>query len=146
MNFSRRLMRGSCAYTHGNYSVPVALATPWRPATTLLDAQFTLSQGNNGGALGIAKPEPMFGVTPQVLKAHGLTDPFVEALKTWNEVSALLTDKQREQINLTFSTSCPGSIPRIKRGRGTSCSNPPPRRPSTPPVTPPSSLSVTRLC
>ena len=103
LNSSRRLMRGSCAYTHGNYSVPVTLATPSRPATTLLDAQFTLSQGNYGGALGISKPEPMFGVTPQVLKAHGLTDQFVEALRTWDEVSALLTDKQREQINATFS-------------------------------------------
>ncbi|MEI6193138.1 MAG: hypothetical protein WCS42_02290 [Verrucomicrobiota bacterium] len=103
LNSSRRLMRGSCAYTHGNYSVPVTLATPSRPATTLLDAQFMLSQGNYGGALGISKPEPMFGVTPQVLKTHGLTDQFVDALKTWNEVSALLTDKQREQINATFS-------------------------------------------
>jgi len=103
LNSSRRLMRGSCAYTHGNYSVPVTLATPSRPATTLLDAQFMLSQGNYGGALGISKPEPMFGVTPQVLKTHGLTDQFVEALKTWNEVSALLTDEQREQINATFS-------------------------------------------
>lgn len=103
LNSSRRLMRGSCAYTHGNYSVPVTLATPSRPATTLLDAQFMLSQGNYGGALGISKPEPMFGITPQVLKTHGLTDQFVEALKTWNEVSALLTDKQREQMNSTFS-------------------------------------------
>ncbi len=103
LNSSRRLMLGSCAYTHGNYSVPVTLATPSRPATTLLDAHFMLSQGNYGGALGISKPEPMFGITPQVLKAHGLTDQFVEALKSWNEVSALLTDEQREQINATFS-------------------------------------------
>ena len=28
LNSSRRLMRGSCAYSHGNYSVPVTLATP----------------------------------------------------------------------------------------------------------------------
>jgi hypothetical protein len=95
LNSSQRLMRGSCSYTHGNYSVPVTLATPSRPATTLLDAHFSLSQGNYGGALGIEKPEPMFGVTPQVLKAHGLTDQFVEALKTWKEVCTLLTDEQR---------------------------------------------------
>ncbi len=105
LNSSRRLVRGSCAYSHGNYSVPVTLATPSRPATTLLDAHFTLSQGNLGGALGICKPEPMFGVTPQVLKAHGLTGQFLDALAAWNEVSTLLADAQRERINATFSRS-----------------------------------------
>ena len=103
LNSSRRLMRGSCSYSHGNYSVPVTLATPSRPATTLLDAHFTLSQGNLGGALGICKPEPMFGVTPQVLKAHGLTGQFLEALAAWKEVNTLLTDEQRERINSTFA-------------------------------------------
>ncbi|MBE3095636.1 MAG: hypothetical protein IMZ44_00730 [Planctomycetes bacterium] len=79
------------------------LATPSRPATTLLDAHFTLSQGNLGGALGICKPEPMFGVTPLVLKAHGLTGQFLEALATWKEVSTLLTDPQCERINAFFT-------------------------------------------
>ncbi len=103
LNSSRRLMRGSCAYSHGNYSVPVTLATASRPATMLLDAHFTLSQGNLGGALGICKPEPMFGVTPQVLKAHGLTDQFLEALATWKDVCARLTDEQRQRLNATFT-------------------------------------------
>ena len=103
LNSSRRLMSGSCAYSHGNYSVPVVLATPLRPATTLLDAHFTLSQGNLGGALGICKPEPMFGVTPQVLRAHGLTGQFLEALAAWKDVSTMLTDAQRARINASFS-------------------------------------------
>ena len=103
LNSSRRLMLGSCAYTHGNYSVPVTLATPSRPATTLLDAHFMLSQGNYGGALGISKPEPMFGVTPQTLKAHGLTDQFLEALNNWREICNLLTDEQRKHLNDTFA-------------------------------------------
>ncbi len=103
LNSSQRLMRGSCAYTHGNYCVPVTLATPSRPATTLLDAHFMLSQGNYGGALGISKPEPMFGVTPQVLKAHGLTGQFVEALNNWREIDALLNEQQRKNINDTFA-------------------------------------------
>jgi hypothetical protein len=101
-------MRGSCAYSHGNYSVPVTLATASRPATTLLDAHFTLSQGNLGGALGICKPEPMFGVTPHVLKAHGLTDPFLEALATWNEVCARLTDEQRQRLEVSWASSAWG--------------------------------------
>jgi len=103
LNSSRRLMLGSCAYTHGNYSVPVTLATPSRPATTLLDAHFMLSQGNYGGALGISKPEPMFGVTPQTLKAHGLTDQFLEALNNWREICNLLTDEQRKRLNDSFA-------------------------------------------
>ena len=103
-------MRGSCAYSHGNYSVPVTLATPSRPATTLLDAHFTLSQGNLGGALGICKPEPMFGVTPQVLQAHGLTGQFLEALATWKEVSTLLTDEQRQRLNATFTRPQGGAV------------------------------------
>ncbi len=103
LNSSQRLMRGSCAYTHGNYSVPVTLATPSRPATTLLDAHFMLSQGNYGGALGISKPEPMFGVTPQTLKAHGLTDQFLEALNNWREIDTLLNEPQRKNINDTFA-------------------------------------------
>ena len=103
LNSSKRLMRGSCAYTHGNYSVPVTLYTVSRPATTWLDAQFTLSQGHYGGALGICKPEPMFGVTPEVLKTHGLTEPLIEALKTWREIDALLTEDQHQQINQLFT-------------------------------------------
>ena len=103
LNSSQRLMRGSCAYSHGNYSVPFALATPSRLATTLLDAHFTLSQGNLGGALGISKPEPMFGVTPHMFRAHGLTEPFLEALAIWKEVCARLTDDQRQLINATFT-------------------------------------------
>lgn len=104
LNSSRKLMRGCCAYSHGNYSVPVALATPSRPATSLLDAHFTLAQGNLGGALGISKPEPMFGVTPQTLKAHGLTETFLDALAVWKSVDAMLTDEQRAQINATFAS------------------------------------------
>lgn len=103
LNSSQRLMRGSCKYTHGNYIVPMVLASPSRSASTLLDAHFFLSQGNLGGALGIAKPEPMFGVTPEMLKAHGLTDAFVGTLATWKEVCARLTTEQRAQINSTFA-------------------------------------------
>ena len=103
LNSSKRLMQGSCAYTHGNYGVSIVIASPSRPASTLLDAHFFLSQGNLGGALGIAKPEPMFGVTPVMLKAHGLTGEFVAALAAWKEVCVRLTPGQRTQINSTFA-------------------------------------------
>lgn len=103
LNSTKRLMQGSCAYTHGNYVVPIVLASPSRPASTLLDAHFFLSQGNLGGALGIAKPEPMFGVTPAMFKAHGMTSEFLDALAIWKEVSARLTPQQRAQINSTFA-------------------------------------------
>ncbi len=103
LNSTKRLMQGSCAYTHGNYVVPIVLASPSRPASTLLDAHFFLSQGNLGGALGIAKPEPMFGVTPAMLEAHGLTGQFLDALATWKEVCSRLTPEQRAQINSPFA-------------------------------------------
>ncbi len=103
LNSTQRLMQGNCDYTHGNYIIPIALACPSRPASTLFDAHFFLSQGNLGGALGIAKPEPMFGVTPTMLKAHGLTEDFLVTLATWKEVSARLTPDQRARINSTFA-------------------------------------------
>ncbi len=103
LNSSQRLMQGSCAYTHGNYIVPIVPASPSRPASTLLDAHFFLSQGSPGGALGIGKPEPMFGVTPAMLKSHGLTGAFVDTLAAWKEVCIRLTPEQRAQLNSTFA-------------------------------------------
>jgi hypothetical protein len=102
-NASKRLTRGSCRYTHGNYIVPIVLSSASRPASTLLDAHFFLAQGNLGGALGIARPEPMFGVTPSMLKDHGLTQGFVDTLGIWSQVCARLTPEQRAKINSTFA-------------------------------------------
>lgn len=103
LNSTQRVLRGTCRFTHGNWSAPVELASPSRVASTLLDANFVLSQGNLGGAMGICKPEPMFAVSDRSLKAHGLTDRLIETLLDWKAVAGLLTDAQRAQIDASFA-------------------------------------------
>lgn len=102
LNSTRKLLLGTCPFTHGNWSAPVELASPSRVASTLLDADFVLSQGHPGGAMGICKPEPMFAVSDRSLKAHGLTNPLIETLLDWKAVSRLLTDEQHAKIDATF--------------------------------------------
>ncbi len=102
LNSTRKLMEGHCSYTHGSYSVPFALDSNSRPAVNKLDTHYTLSQGYKGGALGIAKPEPMFGVRPKDLKAHGQIDDLVDILCNWREVAANLTDEQRKVVESSF--------------------------------------------
>jgi len=102
LNSTRKLMEGHCSYTHGSYSVPFALDSNSRPAVNKLDTHYTLSQGYKGGALGIAKPEPMFGVRPKDLNAHGQMDHLVDILCNWREVAANLTDEQRKVVEDSF--------------------------------------------
>ena len=102
LNSTRKLMEGHCSYTHGSYSVPYALDSNSRPAVNKLDTHYTLSQGYKGGALGLAKPEPMFGVRPKDLEAHGQIDDLLQILRNWREVAANLTDEQRKRIEASF--------------------------------------------
>jgi len=102
LNSSKRLMAGACAYSHGNWTVPIALDQPGRPASNLLEAHFVLSQGHLGGALGLAKPEPMFGVGVEQLARHGQTEDFLEALRTWTEVNRRLTPEQHRTLAASF--------------------------------------------
>jgi len=91
---TQHVLRGSCRFTHGNWLVPFQIDSASRPAPPLLDASFFLSQGHWGGAMGLSKPEPMFGITVDMLNAHGLTDRFLETLHAWKAACRLLTDEQ----------------------------------------------------
>lgn len=102
LNSTERVLRGRCPFTHGNWSAPVELASPSRVASTVLDANFVLSQGHLGGAMGLCKPEPMFAISDRSLKTHGLTEPLIETLLNWKAVSHLLTDEQRAKIDASF--------------------------------------------
>ncbi|MFM7240666.1 MAG: hypothetical protein ACKO3A_00925, partial [Opitutia bacterium] len=102
LNSSKRLMAGACAYSHGNWNVPVALDQASRPASNLLEAHFVLSQGHLGGALGLAKPEPMFGLGVDQLARHGQAEDFLAALRTWTEVNRRLTPEQHRTIAASF--------------------------------------------
>ncbi len=113
-NGTRRLLRGSCPFTHGNWSAPVQLASPSRVASTLLDANFVLSQGHRGGALGLCKPEPMFAVSDRTLRAHGLRDALIETLLNWKDISARLTEDQHAQLDATFGRPA-GGMPERSR-------------------------------
>ncbi len=110
-NSTRRLMRGNCKFTHGNWSAPVQLASPSRPASTLLDAHFVLSQGHLGGALGLCKPEPMFAVSDKTLRAHGLAEPLIQTLLDWKDLSTLLAEDQRAVIDAGFSKPSGDGMP-----------------------------------
>lgn len=113
-NSSQRLLRGTCRFTHGNWSAPVQLASPSRAASTLLDANFVLSQGHRGGAMGLCKPEPMFAVSDRALRAHGLHDALIETLLNWKDVSARLTEAQHAQLEATFGRPA-GGMPERSR-------------------------------
>ena len=67
-----------------------------RPATSLLDANFEMQAGLAKGArrFVILKPEPMFGVSEETLRTHGLVGPMMAAFRNWKCASGRLTDAQ----------------------------------------------------
>lgn len=75
-----------------------------RPATSLLDAWFELSSLAAKGVrrFQILKPEPMFGVTSEILATHGLVKELFEAFSLWREVEPLLTNEQWQTLRTTL--------------------------------------------
>lgn len=67
-----------------------------RPATSILDAWFELSSLVAKGVrrFQILKPEPMFGVSQEILATHGLAEEMFEAFNLWREVVPLMTEEQ----------------------------------------------------
>lgn len=66
-----------------------------RPATSALDAGFELSALVAKGVrrFQILKPEPMFGVSTNILATHGLRDELFEAFNLWRAVTPLLSEE-----------------------------------------------------
>ena len=75
-----------------------------RPATSLLDAWFELSSLAAKGVrrFQILKPEPMFGVSSEILATHGLVKELFEAFSLWREVVPLLTNEQWQMLRTTL--------------------------------------------
>jgi hypothetical protein len=75
-----------------------------RPATSLLDAWFELSSLAAKGVrrFQILKPEPMFGVTSEILARHGLANELFEAFSLWREVTPFLTNEQWQTLRTTL--------------------------------------------
>jgi hypothetical protein len=75
-----------------------------RPATSMLDAWFELSSLAAKGVrrFQILKPEPMFGVSTDILATHGLVEEMFDAFALWREVTPLLTADQWKAMHATL--------------------------------------------
>ena len=75
-----------------------------RPATSLLDAWFELSSLAAKGVrrFQILKPEPMFGVSTEILAGHGLVEEMFGAFSLWREVTPLLSADQWKALRGTL--------------------------------------------
>lgn len=114
LNSTKKLMGGFRFNVHSSHRAPLFVDSPSRPATSLLETHFELSQGAmaQSCAFGMSKPEPMFGLTVNELKTHGLSDRIAENVKNWKLASQYMTSQQKEQIQKSFKpaiTRFPGS-------------------------------------
>ncbi len=75
-----------------------------RPATSMLDAWFELSSLAAKGVrrFQILKPEPMFGVSSEILGTHGLVEEMFDAFTLWREVTPLLSVNQWKALRDTL--------------------------------------------
>jgi hypothetical protein len=75
-----------------------------RPATSMLDAWFELSSLAAKGVrrFQILKPEPMFGVSNEILATHGLVEEMFDAFTLWREVTPLLSADQWKALRDTL--------------------------------------------
>jgi len=74
-----------------------------RPATSMLDANFELQAGVARGTrrFQIVKPEPMFGVSAETLRTHGLVEPMMAAFRNWKQAAQTMTDAQLAELAKT---------------------------------------------
>jgi hypothetical protein len=120
LNAVKRMMSGDDFAATGSYGLPYILdGQGGRPASSLLDAHFTMSLGAiaaNGGIpnLGLQKPMPQdgeFGISAAMFRAHGLTPRFFDILKSWRAAASRLTPAQLEQMKQTFIPHVSGNHP-----------------------------------
>jgi hypothetical protein len=76
-----------------------------RPASSILDAWFELSSLIAKGVrrFQILKPEPMFGVSAEILATHGLVEEMFGAFHLWRETLALMSDDQLQAMRRTLT-------------------------------------------
>jgi hypothetical protein len=80
--------------------IPLTIARSGRPATSPYEMFSLVGQPMAAGvqSIGIYKPEPMFGVSSEILKNHGLASYAARTLLAWKKVAPLLNDDQRKTI------------------------------------------------
>jgi hypothetical protein len=94
----------------GSGTAALALERDSRLATSPIENHFTMALGaviNTPGYV-FEKPEPMFGVFPNVIHDHGLAPVIAEQFMVWREVAPKLTPELRKQISETYKKT-PGS-------------------------------------
>ena len=100
LNSTQRLVSGiDSRERNEKVRAVIMLAHPSREATSLDDANFTMSQGaaQRACAFDVGSFD-VKGVPLTVLKTHGMTDKILKTVKNWKTVNRHLTVKQREQI------------------------------------------------
>jgi hypothetical protein len=75
-----------------------------RLATSPIENHFTLARGAtaDGLSFAIGKPEPMFGISPEMIQGHGLAPLIAEQFMTWRHVAAGLSPEQRKLISSSY--------------------------------------------
>ena len=75
-----------------------------RLATSPIENHFTLARGvaADGLPFAIGKPEPMFGISPEMIQGHGLAGLLAEQFMTWRHVAAGLSPEQRKVIASSY--------------------------------------------
>lgn len=88
----------------------LALQRDSRLATSPIENHFTMALGATVNTPGyvFGKPEPMFGLFPNVIRDHGLAPLIAEQFTVWREIAPKLTPKLRKQISETYK-EIPGS-------------------------------------
>ena len=103
---------------HGGPSgiAALALERDSRLATSPIENHFSMALGAVANTPGfvLGKPEPMFGIFPNVIHDHGLTDLITEQFAAWREIKSKLTPELRKKIGDNYSFR-PGSAHRTAR-------------------------------
>ncbi|MEI8310183.1 MAG: hypothetical protein WCH98_05445 [Verrucomicrobiota bacterium] len=86
-------------------SIPVLL-DGHRNASSWLDANYAVAStlSKTGGLrLGFAKPEPMFGVSPDIIAGHGLMPRFEQIFRDWHAAVGSVGDKELAYLRGMFT-------------------------------------------
>jgi hypothetical protein len=88
----------------GGGSASLALNRDGRIATSPIENHFTLARGAaaNSNGFGIGKPEPMFGLSPEAIQAHGLAPLIADQFSIWRELAPKLSPELRKQISASI--------------------------------------------
>lgn len=84
-------------------SVTLMPARNGRPSTGPYEMSSNIGKAIAAGAMsvGIQKPEPMFGVSTDILEKHGLSSLAADTVLNWKKIAPLLGEQQRKAILAT---------------------------------------------